>query len=304
MRAEPITVGIATCGRADGLARCLQALVVQTAAPEHVVVVDQHPSEDARAVVAASGLADVAYLEQPRLGLSASRNLALRTARGEILAVTDDDCAPEPDWLEAIVAALRRPPVPGAVTGPILSLGVQPPGTYAVSLRESVVPLDHAGRTHPWGVGSGANFAAPVALVRRHGGWDERLGVGSRGQAAEDADLLYRLLIAGHVVRYEPAAVVRHEWQARARRLSTRWSYGYGIGAMCGLRLAGGDGFALRMLSGYVRLHARPLLAGVVHRDRGRIAEHGRALGGLVPGVAYGLGAAREPCSSTSFTAP
>lgn len=304
MRAGPITVGVATCGRPEGLARCLEALVVQTAAPEHVVVIDQDPSEDPRAVVATCGLADVTYLEQPRLGLSASRNLALRTARGEVLAVTDDDCVPEPGWLEAIGAALQRPPVPGAVTGPILPLGDQPPGTYAVSLRESGVPSDHAGRTHPWDVGSGGNFAAPVALLRRHGGWDERLGVGSRGRAAEDADLLYRLLSAGHIVRYEPAAVVRHEWQARARRLSTRWSYGYGLGAMCGLRLAAGDGFALRMLGGYVRLHARPLLAGVVHRDRGKLAEHGRALGSLVPGIAYGLGAAREQSSSTCLAGP
>jgi hypothetical protein len=141
----------------------------------------------------------------------------------------------------------------------------------------------------PWGVGSSANFAAPVEVLRRHGGWDERLGAGSGGMAAEDADLLYRLLIGGTVVRYEPAAVVRHEWQTRERRLATRWSYGYGIGAMCGLRLAAGDIFALRMLGSYARLHVRPLLGALARRDRSRTAEHGRALASVAPGLLYGI---------------
>lgn len=303
MSAEPLTVGIATCGRPDGLARCLAALAAQTSSPGQVVVVDQDPTDEARAAVKASGLAEVRYLQQERLGLSASRNLALRSAECRVLAVTDDDCAPDPGWLAAVSDALERPPPPGAVTGPILPLGDPPPGAHAVSLRESEVQVDHAGRVQPWGVGSGGNFAAPVALLRSSGGWDERLGAGSPGQAAEDSDLLLRLLVDGHTVRYDPAAVVRHEWQTRARRLATRWSYGYGIGAMCGLRLARRDAFAVQMLGGYARLHGRPLLAGLARRDRGRIAEHGRALGSLAPGVLYGLRAARAPSLSTPLTA-
>jgi hypothetical protein len=134
------------------------------------------------------------------------------------------------------------------------------------------------------------------------GGWDERLGTGSGGRAAEDSDLLYRLLLAGGTVRYEPRAVVRHEWQTRARRMATRWSYGYGIGAMCGLWLARRDPFALRMLVGYARLHVRPLLGAARHRDRSRAAEHARALGSLVPGLAYGLAARRRPSTTSTST--
>lgn len=301
MSAASITVGVATCGRPDALARCLEALSVQTCPPAHVVVVDQQPSEAARAAATASTLNGLAYVEQARLGLSASRNLALRACSSAVLAVTDDDCAPDPSWLSSIAAALRRQPSPGAVTGPILPLGDPLPGTYAVSLRESHVAVDHAGQISPWGVGSGANFAAPATLLRRCGGWDERLGAGSRGQAAEDSELLYRLLIGGHVVRYEPTAVVRHEWQTRTRRLATRWSYGYGIGAMCGLRLSAGDRFAVTMLGDYARLHVVPLLAGVSRRDRRRIAEHGRALASLVPGIAYGIRAGRQPSSPIPF---
>lgn len=304
MSAAQVTVGVATCGRPDALARCLAALRAQTSPPAQVVVVDQQPSDAARAAAAASALEGLVYLGQPRRGLSASRNLALLSCSSAVLAVTDDDCAPDSGWLAAIGAALLRAPIPAAITGPILPLGDAPPGTYAVSLRESDVAVDHVGRIVPWGVGSGANFAAPAALLRRCGGWDERLGTGSRGQAAEDSELLYRLLAGGHVVRYEPAAVVRHEWQTRARRLATRWSYGYGIGALCGLRLAAGDRFACVLVSGYARLHVRPLLAAVARRDRRTSAEHGRALASLLPGVAYGIRAARAPASSTPLGPP
>ena len=294
-----ITVGVATCGRPDALRRCLGGLAAQSVPPSEVIVVDQAPSEEARAALEASGVAGVRYLEQPRLGLSASRNLALASAAEPVLAVTDDDCVPDSAWLASVALALERSPTPAAVTGPVLPLGDGSADTFAISLRESTVSTDHSGRTIPWNVGSGGNFAGRVSLLRGCGGWDERLGAGSGGQAGEDAELFYRLLLNGAVIRYEPAAVVRHEWQTRERRWATRWSYGYGVGAMCGLWLARRDVYALRMLAAYVRLHIRPLVGGLRRRDRVRVAEHARALASAAPGIVYGLRAARTTPSSS-----
>jgi hypothetical protein len=147
----------------------------------------------------------------------------------------------------------------------------------------------------PWAAGSGGNFAAHRDLLLRYGGWDERLGPGSPGRAAEDAELLYRILRAGGVIRYEPAAVVRHEWQTWERRLATRSSYGYGVGALCGMWLRRGDRFAARMLSAYGRDHVRQVAAAVRGRDRRSLNEHLRALAGLVPGLLYGWTHPREP---------
>jgi len=203
-----ITVGVATCGRPEGLARCLAGLLEQTEPAFEIVVVDQAPGAAARAGSAQAG---ARYVEQERRGLSASRNRALVECTGDVLAVTDDDCVPDPGWIAGLAAALTREPAPAAVSGPILPpRGEQPPGTYAISLRESEAPVDHAGGVPPWQAGSGANFAAAAERLRALGGWDERLGTGSPGRAAEDADLLYRLLRDGGTVRYEPTAVVRH----------------------------------------------------------------------------------------------
>ena len=298
MTANGITVAVATCGKPADLERCLTAIAAQTTAPDAVLVVDQDPSPAARAVAELAGLPGLRYLEQERLGLSASRNLALRETATERLAVTDDDCVPDPGWVAGLEAGFEREPAPGAVTGRILPFGERPPGGHAVSLRESAETADHSGRIVPWGVGSGANFAAPVALLRSMGGWNEGLGVGSRGRAAEDADLIYRLLIAGVTIRYAPDAVVRHAWQTPERRMASRWTYGFGVGAMCGMWLARRDRFAFTMLNAYARHHARLLLSGVRARDRFLVTGHTRALVSILPGLAYGL---RNAGSSTSL---
>jgi GT2 family glycosyltransferase len=282
-----ISVAVATCGRPEALARCLAALADGTARPREVIVVDQAPSQQARDAVRAVVDLPARYIEQPRLGLSASRNLALAAATGPVFAVTDDDCVPARDWVAAIGAGFAREPAPAAVTGPIATLGPRPPRGHAISLRSSREPQDFSGRMLPWDAGSGANFAASRELLRALGGWDERLGAGSPGQAAEDADLLYRILRSGATIRYDPAAVVHHEWQTWERRLRTRTSYAHGVGAMCGLWLLRGDAYALRMLLAYVRLHTVRLAAAARRRDRARVAEHGRALAGLVPGLLY-----------------
>jgi GT2 family glycosyltransferase len=284
-----IAVAVATCGRPDSLARCVAALANGDTLPGELIVVDQAPSRAAREIVGRCTAVKARYVEQPRLGLSASRNLALELTTSPILAVTDDDCAPDVGWVHAIDAALERAPRPDAVTGSVEPLGPRPPGTYAVSLREGSKPIDFTGRVVPWTVGTGANFAAPCDILRARGGWDERLGTGSPGMAAEDADLIYRILRSGGTVRYDPDAIVRHEWQPVERRLATRWSYGFGIGAMCGLWLRRGDWFALRMLTAYSWPHALPLVRALLSRHHDVAAERWRALASLPAGLLHGL---------------
>jgi glycosyltransferase involved in cell wall biosynthesis len=288
-----ITVAVATCGRPRQLARCLGALAEGTRRPDELIVVDQAPCGEARQAVEQCGIAAARYLEQARRGVSASRNLALAVSSGTVLAVTDDDCVPDAEWLSALACALDRDPAADAVTGPILALGPRPPGTHAVALRAVSVAADHQAPILPWAVGSGGNFAAPRAVLIREGGWDERLGPGSPGQAAEDSELLYRILRGGGIVRSDPAVVVRHEWQTWDRRLQTRWSYGYGISALCGLWLHDGDRFTLTMLGSYADTHLRQLAVALVRLDLARIREHTLALASVGPGFMYGLRAAR-----------
>jgi GT2 family glycosyltransferase len=289
--ARSVSVAIAACDRPAPLLRCVEGILSGDALPAELIVVDQ--SRDTAVADALAtlppGSVPLRYLRQPRRGLSASRNGALALATQPIVAFTDDDCVPGPAWLRTVLEVMSADADVAAVTGRVLPLGEARPDTHVVSPRTSTRPQVYRGRVVPWRVGTGGNFAARRAWLERVGGFDERLGAGSPGRAAEDADLLDRLLLAGATIRYEPASVVYHERQSAAQRLASRAGYGHGIGALCGLRLRRGDLFAGRMLASYLRGHLLGLARATASGDWFMARQRLLALGGCARGLCLGL---------------
>ncbi len=296
-RLTDVAVAVATLDRPEGLERCLKGVLAGETLPRELIVVDQGTA-DVRSVVELFALrpgVSVRHVRQARLGLSASRNEAVRLTTSPILAFTDDDCVPEPGWLTAIAAAFQSSPQLGSVTGPMLPLGPPLAGTYAVASREATLRQEYSGYAPPWQPGTGANMTMRRDWLVRVGGFDERLGVGSNGGAAEDIELIFRLLRSGARLRYEPCALVRHERQPVQRRLATRRTYGRGIGAMCGLLLREGDALALRVLLDWVHLRLRRAAGGA---SRGRwqlVREEWHVLVGTLGGLGYGVSAGKLP---------
>jgi glycosyltransferase involved in cell wall biosynthesis len=285
-----LSVAIATLDRPEGLARCLDALQAGTTQPAEIIVIDQSAGDETERLLAyrRAGLAPIRYVQQPRRGLSASRNAGLRLASQPLVAMTDDDCAPGNRWVEAIVGAFAPAEV-SAVSGRVLPLGPETPGTYAVSSRLSQQPALYASKVPPWLAGSGGNFAVRRAVWQHLGGFDERLGAGTRGQSAEDMDFIYRMLAAGKKIAYEPDAVIYHERQDLGRRMASRWSYGYGMGAACGKWLRRRDLYALRLLGGWLLWRSRGLLEAARNGHRQAVSEHSLMLRGTLAGLGYGL---------------
>ncbi|NIN55874.1 glycosyltransferase family 2 protein, partial [Hydrogenophaga sp.] len=56
-------------------------------------------------------------LRASRSGRSAQLNMACNAARGRVLAFTDDDCTPPPDWLRRIEQELARRPATAVLGG-------------------------------------------------------------------------------------------------------------------------------------------------------------------------------------------
>ena len=292
----PITVGISTMDRPDALARCLDALLASTMLPDEVLVIDQgHAPADAVIASRASAGPPLRHVRQPPNGLSAARNAMFEQACNPVVAVTDDDCVPGADWILSIAGALQREPMPDAVCGRVLALPQDGLRTYAVSLRADTTPADFTSQTIPWRVGTGANFAALREAVLAVGGYDERLGAGSKGQAAEDLDLALRLLRRGRRIRYEPEAIVYHERQPEERRMATRWSYAHGIGAVAGMLGRHRDRFAATMLAAFGRDVLARLVRSVRTRDRSGVRQALLSIGGAIDGVAYGWRVAPAP---------
>jgi hypothetical protein len=107
------TVAICTRERPDDLARTLVA-VHAAARGRPILVIDNRPHSD-RTREAAAAWPQVQYVREDRPGLNAARNRALREARTEIVAFTDDDAAPEAQWLDALLRNFDHPLV-AAVT--------------------------------------------------------------------------------------------------------------------------------------------------------------------------------------------
>ena len=198
-----LSVVIPTFRRPDLLCRCLEAVFAQTldAHAFEVIVVDDGHTDDTQSVVDAfkARVGPVVRYVRPRQGRgpAVARNAGWRAAYAKVIAFTDDDTMPAPDWLEQGERAL----VPGLVA---LCGRVAVPRDGGADYR----PTDHELMTR--GLET-AEFVTANAFVRRSalltvGGFDERFQRAWR----EDSDLQFRLLRdAGPVGRAE-AAVVEH----------------------------------------------------------------------------------------------
>jgi glycosyltransferase involved in cell wall biosynthesis len=283
-----VTVVVSTLDRPATLARCVQALLVGSSRPDELVVVDQgEPEGTARALEPAreAGIA-VQHVRQPRLGLSASQNAGVRAAGSAVVAVVDDDCVPDTQWVEVVRRAFADRTAPLLLTGRVLPLPPVGERTLAVSSRLSTDPQVWTAPTLPWLVGTGGNFAVTRTAYLDVEGNDERLGTGTPGRGGNDLDLFQRQLAAGVHARYEPDLVVEHERSTVAEHRSRRGSYGFGLGAAAGRWLRAREPYAPGVLRAWVSLRV-----GLVRRERtwSRARDEARVLLGTVAGLAYGL---------------
>lgn len=193
------SVVVPTYRRPDLLARCLTALAEQTLPAEQyeVVVADDAASSDTRLQVqsaASSGRGAVRYIPVTGAhGPAAARNAGWQAAGGEIIAFTDDDCVPDPQWLENGCRWLRTSQAAAAAGRVIMPLPDDP----------TDYERDASGLTR-------AEFVTANCFCRRQvleqvGGFDERFTAAWR----EDSDLQFTLLEQGFpIVRADDAVVV------------------------------------------------------------------------------------------------
>ena len=169
-----VSVVVPSCGRAELLARCLQALENQSL-----------PRDDYEIVVA-----DDSKL---RSGPAAARNRGWRQARAPIVAFTDDDTVPDPEWLERGLEAMKDHV--DAVTGRVIMPIPEEPTDYerdAQGMERSEFVT--------------ANCLVRKRVLERLGGFDESFRMAWR----EDSDLHFRLLRSGARLVHAPRAVVVH----------------------------------------------------------------------------------------------
>lgn len=299
----PISVAISTRERPDALKRCLSALLNGLVLPGEIIVVDQSRDNRSKHVVEGcqSGPTAVHYIRHAGSGLGRSQNLAFRQAQFELVAVTDDDCVVAADWTAVIAAAFASGEPLDVMTGRVLPLGPDQPGTYPVATRTSPERRDLSRQDMPWEIGSGNNFALRRAWAERLGGNDERLGPGAPGQGAVDIDFFYRLQKAGARLRYEPDLLVYHERTDRAGRLGRRGPYGFGMGVCCVYHWQEGDRRAFYILARWTKMRLERLLSFLRRRQWLGIYEEALVLIGTLRGLLHAARRGRSRRASGSL---
>jgi GT2 family glycosyltransferase len=253
---------------------CLAALEAQTYPRDRfrVIVADNASPQGLATVRAvAKGRAEVILVEER--GAGPARNGAAQLATSDLLAFTDSDCVPEPQWLEAGIGALSRYDFVGGHVAVLVEDELRMTPTEAF---ERVFAFDFKTYIERKGFTGSGNLFCPRALFEAVGGF--RVGV------SEDYEWSKRALAAGFRLGYEPRAVVGHPARRNWDELTRKWRRvnieTYGLSA-------GRKGRHLRWL---LRSLALPASA-VVHTPRVLFSRklHGffARVGGLA--VLYGI---------------
>jgi len=270
---RPLTATVAICTRErpSDLRRALAGVLRLRPAPFEAIVIDNAPETDAtRRVV--DEFAGVRYVHEPERGLDVARNRALRTARGDVVAFTDDDAVPEPAWVGSLMPGFQTPRVV-CVTGLTLPIALDTEAqelfeehcTFARGFRRRVFDgqIDNPLAVGP--VGAGANMAVLREDVLRLGGFDERLDGGRPTRSGGDHEMFTRILRAGNRIIYDPSAVSWHRHRSTMDEVrQTVYGYGVGVYAMwTGLLLEAREPGVLRLAWEWFRhSQLRALLPG------------------------------------------
>lgn len=279
---EDLTVVIPTVGRPI-LRECLQAFVEGQAWPERILVVDQSSSPEVASwlnQVNVLGL-EAVHIPSTQHGRASGVNRGIERVETRFLAVTDDDCFVEPDWVVNLAAKLRENP-DTIVTG-----RVDPTGSEeVVALMTDLTPAIYRRPRLKHDSLCGGNMGAAKSVIVKLGMLDED----PRVRCAEDCEFSYRALRAGVAIMYAPDVALRHHgWRDEGARVEQYRAYARSIGGFFGKYLRRGDWFiALRVLVHHIRAFRR-WLRGVLTSNPELRLNGGAYLIGTLPGILAGF---------------
>lgn len=207
MRSDPpavptVSVVIPVHNEARILARCLRALLTQTALPDEIVVVNNACTDTSASIALA--FPRVRVVSEPRPGVTYARTAGFDAAQCDIIARIDADTVVRSDWVERIRLDFQDPGLDGQGGGAAIA-ELSPGGRFwfswwyrgfrhwherSIGVRPMLYGFNSALRRTAW--------QRARSLVELG---DERV--------SEDVDVTIALLRTGHVLRHAPHMLVK-----------------------------------------------------------------------------------------------
>jgi glycosyltransferase involved in cell wall biosynthesis len=217
------------------LLACL-AQIVPAGLRFEIIVADNHPDRLAEGLVArlaGDAAVPLRYIASPVRNISVIRNAAIAAARGRsrYLAMTDDDEAPDPDWVANLHACLERTGADAAFGPkyPVFETGAPPPwdpeGWYfTLDFRlpaDAPIAMFGRRRRRGKGLGSGNTMFRMATCFALGANGEEPFNPAFGNAGGEDTELLFRLFREGRRFVWCPDARVREFMQ------TTRMEFDY-----------------------------------------------------------------------------
>lgn len=243
-----LSVVLCTYNRAAELEKTLAALAAQRVPADvgwELVLVNNNSTDETEKVCrrfAERAPMPVTYVFEPTQGLSQARNTGVAAARGEVIAFTDDDVSPPPDWVAKIAAIMNKPGLDG-VGGRIVPIWPAPPPAwldlhlrFRLALLESTEPrvATLGDEIRETGIRIyGANMAFRRQVFRDIGLFVTTLSAkGTKLYRGGDTEFVRRAVGAGKTVIYDPDLVVGHRIspERMTRDYFRKWAFDSGEG--------------------------------------------------------------------------
>ncbi|MGQ9582483.1 MAG: glycosyltransferase family 2 protein [Thermoplasmatota archaeon] len=210
-----VSVVVVNWNRREDLLRALGSLRAQTHKELEIIVVDNCSSDGSQAAVR-EGFPEARLIEMPHSGFSACHtfNLGMMAARGELVAVMDNDATIEREWVERAVRHFEERPDVGAIASKIVNV-------YKEHFYFQYESWPDYSNEEEYDIYTfrGCAFAIRTDLLRRIGYFPEEYEI-----YVNEDDLAARVWASGHRIRHYSDLVARH-YTSRVQRPGWRMVY-------------------------------------------------------------------------------
>ncbi len=228
-----ISLIVPTINRVAELDALLASLGRQSHRDFEIIVIDQNPDDRLMSLLRKHQRLTIRHLRSEP-GVSRARNIGLQAAKGEIIAIPDDDCWYPDQLLVAVNDWFEK-----HSEYDVLFTGMRTEDNKRMAPKWAPGPC-RCTKENIWHCAGSITAFLRARVVKTVGLFNEDIGPGtaSKFQSAEDIDYLIRPIEHGFQMWYEPSMTVHHRELNSMERLRAK-AYPYALGVGYVLRIHG-----------------------------------------------------------------